>query len=125
MPGNWMYGIQASKEEEKMIEVYDIKDAESTEPKKLTITPELVLAAYNILIQYCRQQEIEEEGSCNGCILCENCPGISDLVPMNWQELHYPRLIGNTIEYLKDGKIQKITYNERQEAEKALKEIQA
>lgn len=107
-----------------MIEVYDIRDAEDAEPKKLDITPELALAAYNILIQYCRQQEIEE-GSCNECIFCKNCPGISDLVPMNWEELHYPRLTGNTIEYLKDGKVQKITYNEHQEAEKALKEMQA
>lgn len=37
-----------------MIEILDVKDAE---PKKLDITPELALAAYNTLIQFCRQQE--------------------------------------------------------------------
>lgn len=32
-----------------MIEILDVKDAE---PKKLDITPELALAAYNTLIQF-------------------------------------------------------------------------
>ena len=52
-----------------MIEVYDIKDAE---PKKLDITPELAIAAYNTLIQFCRQQEISEDGICSRCILYHN-----------------------------------------------------
>ena len=37
-----------------MIEVYDIKDMEL---KRLDITPELAIAAYNTLIQFCRQQK--------------------------------------------------------------------
>lgn len=37
-----------------MIEILDVKDAE---PKKLDITPELAIAAYNTLIQFCKQQE--------------------------------------------------------------------
>lgn len=41
-----------------MIEVYDIKDAE---PEKLDITPELALAAYNTLIQFCKQQEASDD----------------------------------------------------------------
>ena len=37
-----------------MIEILDVKDAE---PKKLDITPELAIAAYNTLIQFCKQQD--------------------------------------------------------------------
>lgn len=48
-----------------MIEVYDIKDAE---PENLDITPELALAAYNTLIQFCKQQEASDDGTCNQCI---------------------------------------------------------
>lgn len=80
-----------------MIEVYDIKDAE---PKKLDITPELAIAAYNTLIQFCRQQEISEDGICSRCILYNNCPAITDSVPEDWEEIHYPRMTSNTtIEY--------------------------
>ena len=66
-----------------MIEVYDIKDAE---PKKLDITPELAIAAYNTLIQFCRQQEISEDGICSRCILYNNCPAITDSVPEDWKK---------------------------------------
>ena len=103
-----------------MIEVYDIKDAE---PKKLDITPELAIAAYNTLIQFCRQQEISEDGICSRCILYNNCPAITDSVPEDWEEIHYPRMTSNTtIEYLKDGKVQLITYGRSEDAEKAFKE---
>lgn len=56
-----------------MIEVLDIKDAE---PNKLDITPELALAAYNTLIQFCKQQE----GMilCSRCVLHNSCPAITD-----------------------------------------------
>ena len=48
-----------------MIEILDVKDAE---PKKLDITPELAIAAYNTLIQFCKQQEASDDGTCNQCI---------------------------------------------------------
>ena len=91
--------------------------------KEYDITPELALAAYNTLIQFCRQQETQEDGTCRRCVLYENCPAITDCVPEEWEELHYPRLIGNTIEYLKDGQIHKITCSDRQDAEKKLEEL--
>ena len=52
-----------------MIEILDVKDAE---PKKLDITPELAIAAYNTLIQFCKQQE----GMilCSRCVLHNSCP---------------------------------------------------
>ena len=104
-----------------MIEILDVKDAE---PKKLDITPELAIAAYNTLIQFCRQQEISEDGICSRCILYNNCPAITDSVPEDWEEIHYPRMTSNTtIEYLKDGKVQLITYGRSEDAEKAFKEM--
>lgn len=88
------------------------------------ITPELAIAAYNTLIQFCRQQEIQEDGTCSRCILYNNCPAETDSVPEGWEEIHYPRMISNTtIEYLKDGKVQKITYGRSEEAKRALKEM--
>lgn len=104
-----------------MIEILDVKDAE---PKKLDITPELAIAAYNTLIQYCRQNEVLEDGICNECILYEHCPASTYDVPEDWEELHYPRMTSNTtIEYLKDGKVHLITYGRSEDAEKAFKEM--
>lgn len=54
-----------------MIEVYDIKDVE---PEKLDITPELALAAYNTLIQFCTKQSADSEG-CEGCVLLKDEKG--------------------------------------------------
>lgn len=109
-----------------MIEVLDIKDVGDTEFKKLDITPELALAAYNTLIQFCRQQEASEDGICSRCILYEHCPANTDTVPEEWEELHYPRLTSNTtIEYLRDGRVQLITYARSEDAKKAFKEMTA
>ena len=109
-----------------MIEVLDIKDVGDTEFKKLDITPELALAAYNTLIQFCRQQEASEDGTCSRCILYEHCPANTDTVPEEWEELHYPRLTSNTtIEYLRDGRVQLITYGRSEDAEKVFKEMTA
>lgn len=104
-----------------MIEILDVKDAE---PKKLDITPELAIAAYNTLIQFCKQQE----GMilCSRCVLHNSCPAITDRAPApeKWEEIHYPRMTSNTtIEYLKDGKVQLITYGRSEDAEKAFEEM--
>lgn len=103
-----------------MIEVLDIKDAE---PNKLDITPELALAAYNTLIQFCRQQEATEDGTCSRCILYEHCPANTDSVPEEWEEVHYPYRVDNSVFYLKEGKVRVITHANRQEAEETLKEM--
>lgn len=77
-----------------------------------------------ILRQFCRQQEISEDGICSRCILYNNCPAITDSVPEEWKEIHYPRMTSNTtIEYLKDGKVQLITYGRSEDAEKAFMEM--
>ena len=62
-----------------MIEILGVKNIGDTEFKKLDITPELAIAAYNTLIQFCKQQE----GMilCNRCVLHNSCPAITDRAP--------------------------------------------
>lgn len=89
--------------------------------KGYDITPELGIAAYNILIQFCRNQKTSTEG-CDNCIFEDRCPGDTD--PADWEEIHYPRMTSNTtIEHLKDGKVQLITYGRSEDAEKAFEEM--
>ena len=91
--------------------------------KKVDITPELMLAAYNTLIQGCRSQPASEDGSCSRCILYQNCPGTSDLLPEDWQEIHYPYLEGNTLHYIKNGETMQIVFARREDAEEILEEM--
>lgn len=102
-----------------MIEVYDIKDME---PKKLDITPELAIAAYNTLIQFCYEQIVHKEG-CSECILQNQCPEDTNGSPADWEEVHYPKLVDNSVFCLKDRNVKQVTYGNRQEAEEAFKEM--
>lgn len=80
-----------------MIEVYDIKDVE---PEKLRMM-----------------------GHAISVILYKNCPAITDSLPEEWEELHYPKLVDNSVFYLKDGKVREIVHANRQEAEETFKEM--
>lgn len=91
--------------------------------KKLDITPELALAAYNTLIQFCRGQPASEDGTCSNCILYQHCPGTTDLLPEDWTTLRYPYLESNTIYYLRDGKVQQNVFVRREDAERRFKEM--
>lgn len=91
--------------------------------KGYEITPELALAAYNTLIQFCRSQPASEDGTCSNCILYQHCPGASDLLPENWKEIYYPHLEGNTLHYIKAGKVKQIVFARREDAEERLAEM--
>lgn len=91
--------------------------------KKLDITPELALAAYNTLIQFCRGQPVSEDGTCSNCILYQHCPGATDLLPEDWTTLGYPYLEGNIIYYLRDGKVQQNVFARQEDAERRFKEM--
>ena len=91
--------------------------------KKMDITPELALAAYITLIQFCRGQPASADGTCDNCILYQHCPGATDLLPEDWATLRYPYLEDNTIYYLRDGKVQQNVFARREDAEKRLKEM--
>lgn len=69
--------------------------------KKMDITPELMLSAYNTLIQFCRGQPASEDGT----------------------TLRYPYLESNTIYYLRDGKVQQNIFARREDAERRFKEM--
>lgn len=72
--------------------------------KKMDITPELMLSAYNTLIQGCKSRPASEDGICSRCILYQRCPHIDNAIPADWEEIHYPYLEGNTLHYIKAGK---------------------
>ena len=91
--------------------------------KKMDITPELALAAYNTLIQFCRGQPASADGTCDNCILYQHCPGITNLLPEEWKEVHYPYLEGNTLHYIKAGKVKQIVFARREDAEERLEEM--
>ena len=92
-------------------------------PLKLDIAPELAIAAYNILIQFCRQQEATEDGTCCRCILYDHCPAKSDTVPEEWEEMPLLFLDGNTVTYMKDGQIKRITCSRKEEAQELFEEV--
>ena len=79
--------------------------------KKMDITPELMLSAYNTLIQGCKSQPASEDGTCSNCILYQHCPGASYLE-------------GNTLHYIKAGKVKQIVFARREDAEERLSEME-
>ena len=91
--------------------------------KKMDITPELMLSAYNTLIQGCKSQPAGEDGTCSRCILYQHCPGTSELLPEEWQEIHYPYLEGNALHYIKSGEVKQIVFARREDAEERLREM--
>ena len=58
-----------------------------------------------------------------GCILQNQCQGNTDNRMAYWEEVHYPKLVDNSVFYLKDGKVKQITHGNRQEAEETFKEM--
>lgn len=109
-----------------MIEIIDIKDAK---PDKLDITPQLAIAAYNTLVDYCNQTET---GSCEGCIFDqiynpETKENLCDeffyyICPADWEKIKIPSFDGNTITHIKDGQIRKVTCGRKEEAQEFYEE---
>ena len=91
--------------------------------KKMDITPELMLSAYNTLIQGCKSRPASEDGICSRCILYQRCPHIDNAIPADWEEIHYPYLEGNTLHYIKAGKVKQIVFASREDAEERLAEM--
>lgn len=94
------------------------------QPSKLDITPELAIAAYNTLIDYCKHL------GCKNCILNQmhytgskeiTCD--CDVCPSYWQEITLPSLDGNTVTYIKDGQIKRITCSRKEEAQELFEEV--
>lgn len=90
------------------------------QPPKLDITPELAIAAYNTLINYCMYHD------CKNCIfytvskevVCDYA-----ICPSSWQKVVPPFLDGNTVTYIKDGQIKRITCARKEEAREFYEEV--
>lgn len=101
------------------------------QPSKLDITPELAIAAYNILTDYCKQ--FDSEGNCGNCIFKqirypESDETICDLnfyhiCPADWDKITLPSLDGNTVTYIKDGQIKRVTCGRHEEAVEFYEEV--
>ena len=95
------------------------------QPSKLDITPELAITAYNTLIDYCKHLD------CKNCIFnqihytgSEEIVCDCDVCPSCWQEIALPSLDGNTVTYIKDGQIKRITCSRKEEAQELFEEVQ-
>lgn len=102
------------------------------QPQKLDITPELAIAAYNTLIDYCKQ--FDYDGNCGNCIFDQIQHPESDetvctlnfyrICPADWDKITLPSLDGNTVTYIKDGQIKRITCSRKEEAQELFEEVQ-
>ena len=101
------------------------------QPPKLDITPELAIAAYNTLIDYCKK--FDSEGNCGNCIFeqiryPESEETICDMnfyhiYPTDWDKITFPFMDGNTVAYIKDGQIKRITCARKEEAREFYEEV--
>ena len=91
--------------------------------KKMDITPELMLSAYNTLIQGCRSQPASEDGTCSNCILYQYCPGGNRSSPgkLERDTLSIPGRKHTALH--KGGKVKQIVFARREDAEERIEEM--
>ena len=100
------------------------QEVDAVTSPKLDITPELAIAAYNTLIDYCKHlgcencifNQIHYTGSKEITCDCDVCPSY-------WQEITLPSLDGNTVTYIKDGQLKRVTCGRHEEAVELYEEV--
>lgn len=107
------------------------QEVDEVTPHKLDITPQLAIAAYNTLIDYCKK--FDSEGNCGNCIFDqirypESDETVCDMnfyhtCPVDWDKITFPSLDGNTVTYIKDGQIKRITCSRKEEAQELFEEV--
>lgn len=107
------------------------QEVDEVTPPKLDITPELAIAAYNTLIDYCKQ--FDSASNCGNCIFGqirypESDETICDLnfyhiCPVDWDKITLPSLDGNTVTYIKHGQIKRVTCGQHEEAAEFYEEV--
>lgn len=107
------------------------QEVDEVTPHKLDITPELAIAAYNTLIDYCKQ--FDSEGNCGNCIFeqiryPESDETVCDLnfyhiCPADRDKITLLSLDGNTVTYTKDGQIKRVTCGRHEEAVEFYEEV--
>ena len=60
----------------------------SNNAKGYEITPQLAVAAYNTLIEFCGNQIFREKKGCLWCILRSSCPRKSHKAPKDWDAIN-------------------------------------
>ena len=96
---------------------------EVTSPK-LDITPELIISAHNTQMDYCKM--IRASGDCSKCIFTQ----LSHLGIIYYQDrpctqrrITLPSMDGNTVTYIKDGQIKRVTCGRHEEAVEFYEEV--
>lgn len=107
------------------------QEVDEVTPPKLDITPELAIAAYNTLIDYCKQ--FDSRSNCGNCIFDQICYPESDetvctlnfyhICPADWDKITLPSLNGNTVTYIKDGQLKRVTCGRHEEAVEFYEEV--
>ena len=95
------------------------------QPSKLDITPELAIYANNTQVDYCCKI-MGDSGDCHSCIFTK----LSHLGIIHYQDrpctlkrITLPSLDGNTVTYIKDGQIKRITCGRKEEAQELFEEV--
>lgn len=93
-------------------------------PPKLDITSELIISAHNTQMDYC--ETIKAFGDCNKCIFTQ----LSHLGIIHYQDrpctlkrITLPSLDGNTVTYIKDGQLKRVTCGRHEEAVEFYEEV--
>lgn len=107
------------------------QEVDEVTPPKPDITLELAIAAYNTLIDYCKQ--FDSRSNCGNCIFDQICYPESDetvctlnfyhICPADWDKITLPSLNGNTVTYIKDGQLKRVTCGRHEEAVEFYEEV--
>lgn len=101
-----------------MIEILEMKDKQ----EKLEITPQLAIAAHNVRVGYCAGDD------CEKCVFNQlKVAGIINPEEMSClpagRVINLPLLFDNTVIYLEDNELHRVTCGNRKEAEKLLEKV--
>lgn len=101
------------------------QEVDEVTPPKPDVTPELAIYANNTQVDYCCKIK-GDSGDCNKCIFTQ----LSHLGIIHYQDrpctlkrIALPSLNGNTVTYIKDGQIKRITCSRKEEAQKLFEEV--
>lgn len=101
------------------------QEVDAVTSPKLDITPELAIYANNTQVDYCCKI-IGDSGDCNSCIFTK----LSHLGIIHYQDrpctqrrITLPSLDGNTVTYIKDGQIKRVTCGRHEEAVEFYEEV--
>lgn len=100
------------------------KEVDEVTPHKLDITPQLAISANNTQSDYC--DTVRASGDCSSCIFTELARlGIIYYQdrPCTQRRITLPSLNGNTITYIKDGQLKRVTCGRHEEAVEFYEEV--